>query len=112
MAEEKKVTEQKEERGTMDHPKVLWKYTVVAKDVGQKKPLYDFEGLPLSGKEGDTPSIDLPNIANDIIDLGKRLEHQIIVEEATVKTYQMLMQQLQNAAEESAKAAATETKKD
>lgn len=95
MAEEmKKETVATEvERGTIENPKELWKYVVVAKDVGRDKPVYDFEGLPVG--DGETPSIDRPHIATDIVELGRRLDHQMIVEEATIRATEEFFKILQ-----------------
>ena len=113
MADETKKVEETVERGTPENPKVLWKYVVTAKDVGGVKPLYDFEGLPI--KDGDTtPSIDVPHIASDLVELGRRLDHQLTVEEAVLRSsneiLKVLQQQVENAAK-TAQADATDVEK-
>lgn len=84
--ETKEVKEEsvKPERGTPENPKVLWKYTVTANDIGAAQPQYSLDGLPLT-EGSDIPSIDAPHIAADIVDLGRRIDHQMIVEEAAYK---------------------------
>lgn len=82
--EETKEESVKPERGTPENPKVLWKYTVTANDIGAAQPQYSLDGLPLT-EDSDIPSIDAPHIAADIVDLGRRIDHQMIVEEAAYK---------------------------
>lgn len=82
--EEKETKKEEITRGTVENPKVIYKYVVVAKDVGLNKPMYDFEGLPLKEDDPDkTPSIDREHIALDIIDLGERLDTQLKSEQIT-----------------------------
>lgn len=74
MAEEVKNTAATEEAAK--EPKIVYAYKIVRYDNG----LYDFEGLPL--EEGGTPTIDQFHIATDVVDLGRKLDHQLTVEEA------------------------------
>jgi len=88
MAEEVKKTEATEEQVA---PKVVYGYTVRRYDNG----FYDFEPITLEGAE--TPSIDQYHIALDAIDLGRKLDHQILVEEAEQRVMMKLTQMAQQA---------------
>lgn len=96
MAEEIKNTaveeEAKEEQAA---PKVVYGYTVKRYDNG----LYDFDGITLEGS--DTPSIDLRNIALDLVELGRKLDHQLMVEEAERRAVNTIVQLLQQKVQES-----------
>ena len=96
MAEEKKVEAKAEEAKA--EPKVVYEYKVRRFDNG----LYDFEGVVLEGAE--VPSIDKYHIATDLVELGRKLDHQLTVEEAE----QRVFGRLQEMAQAQAQAAASE----
>ena len=102
MAEEVKEVKATEEKAA--EPKVVYEYTVRRYDNG----LYDFEGAVLPGT--DTPSIDKYHVATDIVELGRKLDHQLLVEEAEQRAVQRVFAEVQAAQEAQAKAEADPTK--
>lgn len=94
MADEKKVEAAAEEKAA--EPKVVYEYTVRRYDNG----LYDFEGAVLEGAE--VPSIDKYHIATDLVELGRKLDHQLTVEEAEQRVFARLQEMAQATAQSAA----------
>ena len=69
---------------TKVEPKIAYSYTVVRKTDG----LWDFTPLPMEGTTDD--SIDKYHIALDIIELGNKLDKQLILEEAEARVMRRL----------------------
>ena len=95
MADEKKVEAAATEEKAAE-PKVVYEYTVRRYDNG----LYDFEGAVLEGSE--VPSIDKYHIATDLVELGRKLDHQLTVEEAEQRVFARLQEMAQASAQQAA----------
>ena len=105
MAEEKVVeaaaeeaTETEEEKAKRLATTPVYKYTVTRFANG----LYDFDGLPLDPEKDTTPSLDKLGVARDIIDLGRKLDHQLLIEEAVSRAENGVMTKLSDLAKGSA----------
>lgn len=99
MAEEKveavaAATETEEEKAKRLATTPVYKYTVTRFANG----LYDFEGLALDPEKDTTPSLDKLGVARDIIDLGRKLDHQLLIEEAVSRAENSVMTKLSDLA--------------
>lgn len=112
MAEEKELkaveetAETEEEKTKRLAATPVYKYTVTRFANG----LYDFEGLPLDAEKDTTPSLDKLGVARDIIDLGRKLDHQLIIEEAVSRAENTVLANLSKLASGNAEAPAVENK--
>jgi hypothetical protein len=98
MAEEAKKEEEVINEEKKEDPKPVYKYTVTYLSNG----FYNFEGEEIEAGKG--PSIDQQHIMLDLSSLGHKVDHDIAVNDAVRQVIQLLQQ----ASNEQAKAAPAE----